>query len=646
MEFISTPLSAFDPGHWIPALRHVAFDVADKQRTPSPLSNAVADFSTESPSPLPKDGFPAPSVMDQRYAALPRTNCASATRRCFPPPPSPSSLPLSSSSPSLSKKCLYSSDRSFKVVSWNVNNLDLTVLSQESVCQCSSASYQAALAVSESLPSVQATGSFSSRKKRTPYQGTLSQQQDCCRKRLELLAEQLFALDADVIFLQELSNSCSLKMLVCFLNFLSHSRCFYPLDDTSSHPFYLCMSEYDTCEDPHSVFSPSGLLKTSVNSGFAQFKAVIYRPHSLLYHPLLIVPHSIRQSSLFSLASNKSAIARNFFPLGTCACSALLYPKPLGTPAKLSFESQLDSHFLALFRASFLPSASFPSFLDPLSLSSLFVTNLHLRSMRDPTNVYVRKAQVDQLKEWIQGCVFPTLSRRGFQFSYFMTLGDMNDYDNVVPDLVGNSNHILGYGKDEFLTVMTALKHLYVGSDLASDTVHSPLLNTAALRPALTRFSNSFVFNLRDFDMQTGAVCHILASSDLESFQTFGSLTSDFVHSLSSSSYLEGFYCSKLLGADLKMVRGLLSFDTFVERRGYSHLFSLRRASSSVEEQTNTAALIRKLSFLYYEHVSRSINNLPNPHGVHDLSHTDTVYPSDHVPVWYCFSRRAFSTRL
>lgn len=703
-----------------------------------------------------------------------------------------------------------SSSSSFKILTWNLNDFDVSFLSTLSSCFCHSklSSYhseiQSLISLKTNEPSFSGyttskTNTATARKlnlstmSEQSYNIKVKEYENKTMAKLFDAGRQLHNLNADVIFIQEMKNSCSMKMLVYYMNFLAHQERLPTATKGASHPvppFPLdsnkgvfvgdeSLYEYACVMDVHSC-----LLDLSLDSLDTFFlKGIIYRPSRLLFHPLLFVPDVDRSCSLARLSSDRFRLSHTLFPLGSCAFSALIYPRPLlktnasptspttrtysilnseafkrkvieqcsseelvaaqeadtllyeslnkfawfptmihcpppnsmhedgstdcnvmspsfllslqqlstehpqdrfltrstttlfdgdvhpqsllaqicwellaATPSTLSPRASSSLHSpLSSFVDSLLntPSSFSPQYLDhssdPLScfilkkfssfspllktrivyssLANIFATCVHLRSMKDPTNVYVRENQVIQLKRWLRQSVFANLFLHRVRVSHWMVLGDMNDYDNVVRDKFNNSNEILGRGISEHRNILTLLKSLYLFSCLCvhsgscehcedalrASLVNHPqeqqqqqlsffcpprsLINTASLRPLYTRFTNSFFFDLKNPRRFSGSLCHILISENFEqgsgftgsaepletarqstvaarrttsSYSSKETPTSVFVTE-ASKDYLRHFYCSKLLPMDVNYILKLLNFDSF----SHSHLKSI-----------------------------------------------------------------------
>ena len=147
------------------------------------------------------------------------------------------------------------------------------------------------------------------------------------------------------------------------------------------------------------------------------------------------------------------------------------------------------------------------------SFSSFFVSCFHLRSLRDPANVFVRQSQVLQFKSWLNSLVFPFLISRSIWVTHWMVVGDFNDYDNEVLDRFNNRNYFLVKSEngsssfdesrraDEVAEANSAvgiLKRLY--SDTRYDERFrrmgvNKLVNSGAYRESYTRFTNSYISN-------------------------------------------------------------------------------------------------------------------------------------------------------
>lgn len=706
-------------------------DFSSVSSTPSPLSDYSANFS--------------PLSDYHRFSRSPTVN---------------HDLTSSNSSHSPISLLDSSGKRPFKVITWNLQNLDLTVLAKCESCKCTQwlRSFEIAPKKSYSVETKRSframnegdsSSSSSSNQKDNSHffvrydsslMNDLAALQSQAREKLLQIVDHLLTQDADVIFLQEIRNSCSLRMLTAYLNFSlsSRSQVFSsPLSSFFSSDIpYLSMIEKDLCSPPSDLsqafFSKSSSFSPNGNNHSFQLKGIIYRSRALMTHPLMIVPSTVHNNiSLFHLASGISSTTRgDQFPLGECGFSALLFPTPkqLSDQDKIwieehrkeqkktegsTMESLLndtllgngveeDSHPLP---PSFFLSSSFTDLLQSISLplspfssafslylssqssfssfKSIFCSSLHLRSQLDPTNAYVRDAQVKQLSSWLNSVVLPHLYYNGVLVSHWMTLGDFNDYDNDCPDWIGNTSNLLGMGMDDSKPVLCRLKTMYqeaaVRYPMTFSSASKALINTACLRDRSTRFTNSSIADYRNLSRGCGAICHILVSPDLEfeQYSIFGCKTvglSSFslfpllkfsIFTLCIESYLSGFYCSKLLGADLSSLSPL-DYDLFLQRKRSLFSYSSHskgtcysspqfkryrsfapqlNALGSIVEERNLFLkdrrpfyiLLAKLSEDYQRHIAEFIYSFPNKDGRIDLYGSRKQYPSDHVSVHYSF---------
>ena len=336
--------------------------------------------------------------------------------------------------------------------------------------------------------------------------------------------EQIILLNPTILFVQEISNTCSLRLLLTLLNIIA----------SSSFIKFHAIIEFDACAYSSHCFDPLS---------FPSFKAVLYQSHAFLFHPLFFSFNALRFKSLHELSRDRNFMLQHPYYLASSACCMLFFPGSGVGKCHLdrnhknacNYNTNISNDLIEWMRNKLNLDSSKTmtmdeeeSYLSQLKCSrALFFTQVHLRSMKDPCHIFIRKEQIKHIQLWITTKIFDFLLKHKVRIKSFFVLGDFNDYDHHSLDIFSNQSHFLPL--DQSVLYLSSL--LYY----SSSSYPVQLINSHSLRNQSTRFSNAYIYDYTRYQYCIGAICHILFSPDIDT-----SIFKSLIHE--GANYLKNLY--------------------------------------------------------------------------------------------------------
>lgn len=437
------------------------------------------------------------------------------------------------------------------ISTWNVGSLDLTPLLRAGSCSCT---------VQHCIKQLELSYVFVDRYPSnflSCLNSHYSKLHCNLMNKLKAIAEQIVELNPDILFLQEIRNSCSLKVLCSYLNYFIS----WKLGEYKE--YYKCMIDKEDCREGESISYNEAEKRSSVidinNSGIKKGQHVKHKEFKDLKGALvreekirscrMFVPvnedkethyHSSNEENnnesveedLFLDNNNKNKNNNSFIKdeFSLCDCFfAMEFSCPLLDDSSPSFVDQSDFEGLQSQNCYSMSKLTISSFRRKKEIRVLALV-VHLRSLKNPENVFIRDRQVEQMKNWVKKKLVKRVNP-----THLMIAGDMNDYEVEDKDINDNSPKIQICGK---AAILEQLKCFFADVPLAiAEHDKALLINTCSLRSKNTRFTNSYIYDLSNPHLFYGSICHILVS------QNFPTL----LFKRTASTYLSRIHGFKLL---------------------------------------------------------------------------------------------------